>query len=99
MKNMPCTKTNAKVTELAHVANATAIEVTNAKYRNSTFDGVLELANGKDSFQIHGSKLCAKAKLAWFGMEFKKSFRLIELNAAQVKVLQNYTGNVIAKLA
>lgn len=99
MKNMPCTKSNAKVTEFAHVANTTAIEVTNAKYRNSTFNGVLELANGKDSFQIHGSKLCAKAKLAWFGMEFKKNFRLIELNTAQVKVLQNYTGNVIAKLA
>lgn len=99
MKNAPYTKTNASPTEFAHVANATAIQVVNAKYRNSTINGVLELANGKDSFQIHGSKLCAKAKLAWFGMEFKKGFRLIELNMAQVKVLQNYTGNVIAKLA
>ncbi len=99
MKNAPCTKPNAVPTELAHVTNVTAIEVANAKYRNSTINGVLQLANGKDSFQIHGSKLCAKAKLAWFGMEFKKSFRLIELNMAQVKVLQNYTGNVIAKLA
>ena len=99
MKNAPCTKPNATPTEFSHVANVTAIEVINAKYRNSTFNGVLQLANGKDSFQIHGSKLCAKAKLAWCGMEFKKSFRLIELNMAQVKVLQNYTGNVIAKLA
>jgi hypothetical protein len=99
MKKVPCTKTTAAPTEFTHVANVTAIQVTNAKYRNSTINGVLQLANGKDSFQIHGTKLCAKAKLAWFGMEFKKGFRLIELNMAQVKVLQNYTGNVIAKLA
>ena len=95
----PHTSKTAIATEHAQVTNAYAIRVTNGKYRSAPINGVLELANGKNSFHILGQELCAKAKLAWFDMEFKKGFRSINLSDAQVQILPNYTGEVISKFA
>ena len=95
----PHTRKTAIATEHTHVVNAYAIRVSNAAYRSAKFDGVVELANGMNSFHALGQKLCAKAKLAWFDMEFKKGFRSIDLSNAQVEILNNYTGEVISKFA
>lgn len=95
----PHTHKTAKAIEYAQVSNTYAIRVTNAKYRSAVINGVLQLANGKNSFHVLGKELCAKAKLAWFDMEFKKGFRSITLSDAQVQILPNYTGKVISKLA
>ncbi len=95
----PHTRKTAIATEHTHVVNAYAIRVSNAAYRSAKFDGVVELANGMNSFHALGQKLCAKAKLAWFDMEFKKGFRSIDLSNAQVQILPNYTGEVISKFA
>ncbi|QWD66032.1 hypothetical protein [Polynucleobacter sp. MWH-Aus1W21] len=95
----PHTRKTAIAAEHAQVTNAYAIRVTNAKYRSANINGVLELANGKNSFHVLGQELCAKAKLAWFDMEFKKGFCSINLSDAQVQILPNYTGEVISKFA
>ena len=95
----PHTRKNAIATEHCQVTNAYAIRVINAKYRSAVINGVLELANGKNSFHVLGEELCAKAKLAWFDMEFKRGFRSIDLSNAQVQILPNYTGEVISKFA
>ena len=95
----PHTRKTAIATEHTQVVNAYAIRVFNAQYRSSKIDGVLELANGVNSFHALGQKLCAKAKLAWFDMEFKKGFRSIDLSNAQVQILPNYTGEVISKFS
>lgn len=95
----PHTRKTAIATKHIQVANAYAIRVTNAKYRSATINGVLQLANGKNSFHVLGQELCAKAKLAWFDMEFKKGFRSINLSEAQIQILPNYTGEVISKFA
>lgn len=95
----PHTRKTAIATEHIQVANAYAIRVANAKYRSAVFNGVIELANGKNSFHVLGQELCAKAKLAWFDMEFKKGFRSINLSDAQVQILPNYTGEVISKFS
>ena len=95
----PHTRKTAIATEHIQVANAYAIRVANAKYRSATINGVLKLANGKNSFHVLGQDLCAKAKLAWFDMEFKNGFRSINLSEAQVQILPNYTGEVISKFA
>ncbi|QWD62815.1 hypothetical protein [Polynucleobacter sp. MWH-UH25E] len=93
----PHTHKGAIATEHTQVTNVFAIRVRNASYRSSKIDGVLELANGRDSFHILGNKLCAKARLAWFDMEFAKGFRSINLSDAQLQILPNYTGEVISK--
>lgn len=95
----PHTRKKAIATEYVQVANTYAIRVSNAKYRSAKINGVLELAGGMNSFHTLGQKLCAKAKLAWFDMKFKKGFRSIDLSNAQVQVLPNYTGKVISKFA
>lgn len=95
----PHTSKSAIATEYIQVANAYVIRVVNAKYRSTTINGVLQLANGKNSFHVLGQVLCAKAKLAWFDMEFKKGFRSINLSNAQVQILPNYTGEVISKFS
>ena len=95
----PHTRKTAIAAEYSQVVNAYAIRVSNAKYRSADINGVVELANGMNSFHALGQKLCAKAKLAWFDMEFKKGFRSIDLSNAQVQILPNYTGEVISKFA
>ncbi len=95
----PHTSKTAIAVKYSQVVNAYAIRVSNAAYRSAKFDGVVELANGMNSFHALGQKLCAKAKLAWFDMEFKKGFRSIDLSNAQVQILPNYTGEVISKFA
>ena len=95
----PHTRKTAIAAEYSQVINAYAIHVSNAKYRSADINGVVELANGMNSFHALGQKLCAKAKLAWFDMEFKKGFRSIDLSNAQVQILPNYTGEVISKFA
>jgi len=95
----PHTRKTAIATEHVQVTNAYAIRVSNAKYRSADINGVVELASGMNSFHTLGQKLCAKAKLAWFDMEFKKGFRSIDLSNAQVQILPNYTGEVISKFA
>jgi hypothetical protein len=98
---MPAPHTNKKAaaTEYVQVVNAYAIRVSNATYRSAKINGVVELANGINSFYGLGQKLCAKAKLAWFDMEFKKGYRAIDLSNAQVQILPNYTGEVISKFS
>lgn len=95
----PHTRKTAVAVEHLEVKNAYAIRVVNAKYRSAVINGVLELANGKNSFHVLGQELCAKAKLAWFDMEFKNGFRSITLSNAQVEILPNYTGKVISKFS
>lgn len=95
----PRTRKTAIATEHTQVTNAYAIRVANAKYRSATINGVVQLANGKNSFHVLGEELCAKAKLAWFDMKFKKEYRSISLSDAQVQILPNYTGEVISKFA
>ena len=95
----PNTRKTAIATEYIQVTNAYAIRVANAKYRSATINGVLQLTNGKNSFYVLGQGLCAKAKLAWFDMEFKKGFRSINLSDAQIQILPNYTGEVISKFS
>lgn len=95
----PHTRKTAIAAEHTQVTNVYAIRVTNAKYRSANVNGVLELVNGKNSFYVLGHQLCVKAKLAWFDMEFKKGFRSINLSDAHVKILPNYTGEVISKFA
>lgn len=95
----PRTCKTATATEHIQIANAYAIRIKNGKYRSATINGVLQLAHGKNSFHVFRQELCAKAKLAWFDMEFKKGFRSINLSDAQVQILPNYTGEVISKFA
>ncbi len=95
----PHTRKTAIPVEYSQVINAYAIRVSNAKYRSADINGVIELASGINSFHALGQKLCAKAKLAWFDMEFKKGFRSIDLSNAKVQILPNYTGKVIAKFS
>lgn len=95
----PYTRKTAIATEHIQVTNAYAIRVANAKYRSATINGVLQLANGKNSFHVLDQDLCAKAKLSWFDMEFKKEFRSINLSNAQIEILPNYTGEVISKFS
>jgi hypothetical protein len=95
----PHTRKTAIATEYVRVINTYAIRVSNAKYRSAEINGVIELVGGMNSFHAHGQKLCAKAKLAWFDMEFKKGFRSIDLSNAQIQILPNYTGEVISKFA
>jgi hypothetical protein len=95
----PHTRKTAIAAEYVQVINAYAIRVSNAKYRSAEINGVLELAGGMNSFHALGHKLCARTKLAWFDMEFKKGFRSIDLSNAQVQILPNYTGEVISKFS
>ena len=50
----PHTRKNAIAAEHTEVTNAYAIRVTNAKYRSANINGVIELANGKNSFHVLG---------------------------------------------
>ena len=103
MKNLntntiPHTSSKATVTKLQKVQDVFAIEVKNAKYRGTTFSGVLELVNGTDSIRKFKGFHRANAKLAWFGQELKKRNPFINLAGAEVTLLPCYTGDVVASL-
>jgi hypothetical protein len=95
---IPHTSSKAQVSKLQRVQDVFAIEVKNAKYRGTTFSGVLELTNGSDSIRKFKGFYRANAKLAWFGQELKKRSPFINLTDAEVTLLPCYTGNVITSL-
>jgi len=103
MKNLstitiPHTSSKARVNKLQHVQDVFAIEVKNAKYRGTTFSGVLELTNGSDSIRKFKGFYRANAKLAWFGQELKKRNPFINLTGAEVTLLPCYTSDVVTSL-
>lgn len=98
MKHIPNTSKTARVTAYETVQEVFAIEVKNAKYRNTTFSGILELANGTDSLRIFKGSTRANAKLSWFGQQLKKRNPFINLKDAEVTLLPLYTGKVVASL-
>lgn len=103
MKNLskntiPNTSSKAQVSKLERVQDVFAIEVKNAKYRGTTFSGVLELVNGSDSIRKFKGAYRANAKLAWFGQQLKKRNPFINLAGAEVTLLPCYTGDVVASL-
>jgi len=103
MKNLsnstiPHTSTKAKVSKLQRVQDVFALEVKNAKYRGTTFSGVIELVNGSDSIHKFKGFYRANAKLAWFGQKLKKRNPFINLSGATVTLLPSYTGDVVASL-
>ena len=103
MKNLytniiPNTCSDAKVSQLKRVQDVFAIEVKNAKYRGTTFSGILELVNGSDSIRKFKGAYRANAKLAWFGKELNKRNPFINLAGAEVTLLPCYTGDVVACL-
>lgn len=95
---IPHTSSKAQVSKLQRVQDVFAIEVKNAKYRGTTFSGVLELTNGSDSIRKFKGFYRANAKLAWFGQELKKRNPFINLAGAEVTLLPCYTGDVVASL-
>lgn len=98
LNNIPHTSKTARVTSYETVKEVFAIEVKNAKYRNTTFSGILELVNGTDSLRIFKGSTRANAKLSWFGQQLKKRNPFINLQGAEVTLLPLYTGQVVASL-
>jgi len=96
--SIPHTSANATVTKLVRVQDVYAIEVKNARYRGTTFSGVIELVNGLDSIRKFKGASRANAKLAWFGQELKKRNPFINLSGAKVVLLPSYSGDVVACL-
>ena len=96
--NIPHTSSKAQISKLQRVQDVFAIEVKNARYRGTTFSGVLELVNGTDSIRKFKGAYRANAKLAWFGQELKKRNPFINLASAKVTLLPCYTGDVVASL-
>ena len=97
-KTIPHTSKTARVTAYETVKEVFAIEVKNAKYRNTTFSGILELVNGSDSLRIFKGSTRANAKLSWFGRQLKKRNPFINLKDAEVTLLPLYSGQVITCL-
>ena len=103
MKNLskniiPHTCPFATVTQIKKAYDVFAIEVKNARYRGTTFSGVIELVNGTDSIRKFKGSYRANAKLAWFGQELKKRNPFINLSGAEVMLLPSYSGDVVASL-
>jgi len=95
---IPNTSSKAQVSKLQRVQDVYALEVKNARYRGTTFSGVIELVNGTDSIRKFKGAYRANAKLAWFGQELKKRNPFINLAGAEVTLLPCYTGDVVASL-
>ena len=95
---IPNTSSKAQVSKLQRVQDVYALEVKNARYRGTTFSGVIELVNGTDSIRKFKGADSANAKLAWFGQELKKRNPFINLAGAEVTLLPSYTGDVVASL-
>lgn len=95
---IPHTCPFATVTQIKKAHDVFAIEVKNARYRGTTFSGVIELVNGTDSIRKYKDSYRANAKLAWFGKELKKRSPFINLANAEVTLLPCYTGDVVASL-
>jgi hypothetical protein len=95
---IPHTCKFATVSQTRQVHDIFAIEVKNAKYRGTTFSGVIELVNGSDSIRKFKGAYRANAKLAWFGQELKKRSPFINLSGAEVMLLPSYSGDVVASL-
>lgn len=96
---IPNTSSKAKVSKLKRVQDVYALEVINARYRGTTFSGILELTNGSDSIRKFKGFYRANANLVWFGQELKKRSPFINLAGAEVTLLPCYTGDVIACLS
>ena len=95
---IPHTSAKAQVSKLQRVQDVYALEVKNARYRGTTFSGVIELVNGTDSIRKFRGAYRANAKLAWFGQELKKRNPFVNLAGAEVTLLPCYSGDVVACL-
>ena len=95
---IPNTSSKAQVSKLQRVQDVYALEVKNARYRGTTFSGVIELVNGTDSIRKFRGAYRANAKLAWFGQELNKRNPFVNLAGAEVTLLPCYSGDVVASL-
>lgn len=80
------------------VVDVLAIRITNGHLRGSNFDGVFELANVQQPFDVVDSKHRVQVKVGWFGMKPKKSWSHITLNG-EWELIRNYSGKVVHNLA
>ncbi len=84
--------------QLRDVVNALAIRITNGHLRGSDFDGVFEVADATDPFDVFAGKQRVEVKVGWFGMKPKTTWSHITLNG-DWELIRNYSGKVIHNLA
>ena len=98
LMKIPHTCKHAQIKGFKYVDNVFALNVTNARYRNAVFSGIVELVNGTDCLRNFKGKFRAKVTLDWFGSKLKKHSRYITLDAGQFDLMPVYSGAVIANL-
>lgn len=92
------TSSHAEPTEWRTVVDVLAVRITKGSLRGSTFDGVFELADIAEPFDINNGKLRVEVKVGWYGMRPKTTWTHITLSN-EWELLRNYSGKVIHNLA
>lgn len=94
---IPHTYSSAVPVSSRHAVDVLAIRVTQAHLRGSFFDGVCELADVPQPFDLHAGKLRVQVKVAWFGVKPPTCWANITLGT-HWELIRNYSGTVIHNL-
>jgi len=84
--------------QLRQVVDVLAIRITNGHLRGSDFDGVFEVAETSDPFDVFAGKQRVEVKVGWFGMKPKTTWSHITLNG-EWELIRNYSGKVVHNIA
>lgn len=89
---------NAWVTAVRKVRNAPVIRIYSGSIRNASVSGVFELESfSNDPTFPHGEKKKVNVMCLWYGRKPPSSWMSITL-AGKFKVLENYSGPVVADI-
>lgn len=80
------------------VVDVLAVRIENGHFRGSDFDGIFEVADVPDPFDIFDGKLRVQVKVGWFGMKPKSTWSHVTLNG-KWQLLRNYSGEVVHNLS
>ena len=87
----PHTHKKAKVTKRRNVTDVYAIEVTGAKYRSATLDGVFEVVDSPTA-KLPGRVV---VRCSWFGVTPPTTYPQLNISSATINHDPNFTGEVV----
>ena len=98
-KKTPHTNKKAVPVKTKKVSEVTVLEVKDAFYRESTFDGTFIVVNGSDIKVTEAGKGTKKVFCLWFGHRIPTDYPELKFDLKNARVISNYSGEVVIDLA
>lgn len=98
-KKTPDKNKKALPVKTKKVSEVTVLEVKDAFYRGSTFDGAFIVVNGSDIKTPEKGKGTKRVFCLWFGHRIPTDYPELKFDLKNARVISNYSGEVVIDLA